>query len=117
MESGQSASSHEADYAVVAGAGTSTDPEASSEHGTPQEPDAPSSSVDDIEGVPANVRSLSDWEAITTPDATFLGVAPVERATHYGLAVPGGTYSWSCSSSESITSPVDGAIDFVCPRA
>ena len=40
VESGLSASSDEADYAAAAGAGTSADPEASSDHETPKEPDA-----------------------------------------------------------------------------
>ena len=47
VESELSASSDEADAAAVAGAGTSAEPEASSDHDTPKEPDAPSSFVDD----------------------------------------------------------------------
>ena len=70
-----SASLDEADAAAVAGAGTSADPEASSDQDAPKEPDAPSSFVADPEGVPISVRSSSDWEAVTTPDATVLGVA------------------------------------------
>ena len=46
------ASSDEADSAAVEGAGTSVDPEASSDHETPKEPDASSSLVADPEGVP-----------------------------------------------------------------
>ena len=64
----------------MAGAGTSAEPEASSDQDTPKEQDAPSSFVDDPEGVPVTVRSSSDWEAVTTPDATFLGVALGARA-------------------------------------
>ena len=75
VESELSASSDEADAAAVAGAGTSADPEASSDQDTPKEPDAPSSFVADPEGVPVSVRSSSDWEAVTTPDATILGVS------------------------------------------
>ena len=75
VESELSASSDEADAAAVAGVGTSADPEASSDQDTPKEPDAPSSFVADPEGVPVSVRSSSDWEAVTTPDATVLGVA------------------------------------------
>ena len=60
MESGLSASSDEAECAVVAGAGTSADPEASSDHETPKEPDVPSSCVSDPEGVLVSVRSSSD---------------------------------------------------------
>ena len=59
----------------MGGAGTSAEPEASSDHDTPKEPDAPSSFVADPEGVPVSVRSSSDWEAVTMPDATILGVA------------------------------------------
>ena len=55
-----SASLDEADAAVVAGAGTSADQEASSDHETPKEPDAPSSLVADPEGVPVSVRSAYD---------------------------------------------------------
>ena len=101
----------------MAGAGTSAEPEASSDQDTPKELDAPSSFVADPEGVPVSVRSSSDWEAATTPDATFLGVALLARAARNGVAVPGGTYSRSSSSSEPITSRADGATDFKRPRA
>ena len=57
MDSKLSASSDEADAATVVGAGTSAEPEASSDHDTPKEPDAPSSFVADPEGVPVSVRS------------------------------------------------------------
>ena len=75
MDSELLASSDEANAAAVAGAGTSAKLEASSDHDTPKEPDAPSSFVAGPEGVPISVRSSSDWEAVTTPDATVLGVA------------------------------------------
>ena len=75
VESELSASSDEADAAAVAGAGTSADREASSDQDAPKEPDAPSSFVADPEGVPVSVHSSLDWEAVTTPDATVLGVA------------------------------------------
>ena len=81
VESELSASSDEADAAAVAGAGTSAEPEASSDQDTPKEPDAPSSFVADPEGVPVSVRSSSDWEVVTTPDATVLGVA-LEHVQH-----------------------------------
>ena len=100
MDSKLSASSDEADAATVVGAGTSAKPEASSDHETPKEPDAPSSLVADPEGVPVSMCSSSDWEAVTTPDATFLGVALAARVAQEGLEVPGGTYSGSRSSSE-----------------
>ena len=103
MESGLSASSNEADCAAMAGAGTSADSEAFSDHETPKVPDIPSSCVADPEGVSVSVRSSSVWEAVTTPDANFLGVALVTRATHAGVEVLGETYSGSCSSSEPIT--------------
>ena len=89
VESELSASSDEADAAAVAGAGTSADPEASSDQDTPKEPDAPYSFVADPEGVPVSVRSSSDWEAVTTPDATVLGVALGARAAREGAEVPG----------------------------
>ena len=95
VDSKLSALSDEADCAAVAGVGTSADPEASSDHETPKEPDAPSSFVADPEGVPVSVRSSSDWEAVTTPDATFLGVALGARTTREGAEVPGRTYSVS----------------------
>ena len=117
VESELSASSDEADAAAVAGAGTSAEPEASSDQDTPKEPDAPSSFVADPEGVPVSVRSSSDWEAVTTPDATVLGVALGARAARGGVEVPGGTYSGSRSSSEPMTMRADGAIDFDHPRA
>ena len=60
VESELSATSDEADAAAVAGAGTSTEPEASSDHYTPKEPDAPSSFVADPEGVTVSVCSSSD---------------------------------------------------------
>ena len=89
LESELSASSDEADAAAVAGEGTSTKPEASSDQDTPKESDAPSSFVADPEGVPVSVRSSSDWEAVTTPDATVLGVALGARAARKGVEVPG----------------------------
>ena len=117
VESELSASSDEADAAAVAGAGTSADPEASSDQNAPKEPDAPSSIVANPEGVPVSVRSSSDWEAVTTPDATFLGVALGARVAREGEEVPGGMYSGSRSSSESMTMLADGATDLDCPRA
>ena len=117
MDSELLASSDEADAAAVASAGTSTEPEASPDHYTPNEPDAPSSFVADPEGVPVSVRSSSDWEAVTTPNATFLGVALGARAAREGVEVPGGTYSGSRSSSEPMTMRADGATDFDHPRA
>ena len=77
----------------MAGEGTSADPEASSDHKTPKEPDAPSSCVANPEGVLVNVRSSSDWEAVTMLDATFMGVSLITRAACDGVAVPGGMYS------------------------
>ena len=92
VESELSASSDEADAAAVAGAGTSADPEASSDQDTPKEPDAPSSFVADPEAVPVSVRSSSDWEAVTTPDATVLGVALGARVAREGEEVPRSMY-------------------------
>ena len=117
MDSELSASSDEADAAVVAGAGTSADPESSSDHKTPKEPDAPSSLVADLEGMRVSVRSSSNLEAVITPDATFLGVALGARAAREGVEVPGGTYSGSHSSSKPMTMRADGATDFDRPRA
>ena len=71
----------------------------------------------DPEGVPVSVRSSSDYEAVTKLDTTFLGVALGERATREGVEVPGGTYSGSRSSSESIVMRVDRATDFDRSRA
>ena len=101
----------------MAGAGTSAEPEASSDHDTPKEPHAPSSFVADPEGVPVSVRSSSDWEAVTTPDATVLGVALGARVAREGAEVPGGTYSRSRSSSEPMIKRADGATYFDHPRA
>ena len=110
------ASSVEADAAAVEGAGTSVEPEASSDHETPTEPDGLSSLVADPESVPVSVRSSSDWEAVTSPDATFLGVALAACATRDGVEVPGGTYSGSRSSSEPMTRRADGATELDRPR-
>ena len=106
------ASSDEADAAGVVGAGTSVEPEASSDHDTPKETDAPFSFVANPEGVSVSVRSLSDSEAVTTPDATFLGVALGARAAQEGVEVPGGTYSGSRSSSEPMIKRAVGSILF-----
>ena len=95
VESELSASSDEADVAAVGGAGTSAEPEESSDHDTPKEPDAPSSFVADQEGVPVSVHSSSDWEVVTTRDATVLGVALGARVARQGAEVPGGMYSGS----------------------
>ena len=89
VESRLPASSDEANCAAVAGAETSMDPEASSDHETPKELDAPSSCVADLEGVPVSMRFSSDWEAVTTSNANFLGVALIARATCAGVVVPG----------------------------
>ena len=102
---------------MVAGVGTSADLEASSDHETPKEPDAPSSLEGDPEGVLISVRSSSDWEAVTTPDTTFLGVALAAHAARDGVERPGGTYSGSHSSSEPMTRRADGAKDFDRARA
>ena len=75
----------------MAGGRTLADPEASSNHETPKKPDAPSSCLADLEGVPVSVRSSSDKEAVTTLNTTFLGIALVARATHDCVALPGGT--------------------------
>ena len=120
MELGLSASSDEADYAAVAGAETSVDLEASSDHETPKEPDAPSYCVADPKDVSVRVRASSDWEAVTTPDATFLGVALAARAAREareGVEVPDGTYSGSRSSSKPMTRRADGVTDFDRPLA
>ena len=42
------------------------------------------------EGVPVSVRSSSDLEEVTTPDATFVGVALVAREARERVEVPGG---------------------------
>ncbi|WP_353806158.1 hypothetical protein [Acinetobacter baumannii] len=63
------------------------------------------------------MRSSSDWEAVTTPDATVLGVALGAREAREGAEVPGGTYSGSRSSSEPMTMRADGATDLDRPRA
>ena len=97
VESELSASSDEADAAAVAGVGTSAKLEASSDHETPKEPDAPSSFAGDPEVVPVSVRSSSDGEAVTTLDATFLGVNMGARAAREGVEVLGGTYPGSRS--------------------
>ena len=95
MDSKLSALSDEEDSVGVAGAGTTTDTEGFSNHETPKELQAPSSLVADPEGVSVSVRSSSDWEAVATPDATFLGVALAARAARDEVEVPGGTYSGS----------------------
>ena len=101
----------------MAGVGTLAEAEASLDHDTPKELGAPSSFGADLEGVPVSVRSSLDWEAVTTPDATFLGVALGARAAWEGVEVPGGTYSGSRSSSEPMIMRADGATDFDRPRA
>ena len=75
----------------MADAGTSAEPEASSDHDTPKEPDDPSSFVDDPEGVQVSVRSSSDWEEVTTPNATFLGVDLGALVAWEGVEVSGVT--------------------------
>ena len=117
MDSELSASSNEVDAAAVAGAETSKEPEASSDQDTSKEPDNISSFVADPEGVPVSVRSSSNWEAVTTLDATFFGVAQGARAAREGVEVPGRTYSGSRSSSKPMTRWADVATDFDHPRA
>ena len=69
-----SASFYEAHCDDLAGVGTSRDQEDSFYNDTPKEPAAPSSYVADPEGVLDSVRSSSDWEAVTTPDTTLMGM-------------------------------------------
>ena len=71
----------------------------------------------DPEGVPVSVRSSSDWEEVTTLDATVLGVDLGARSEREGAEVPGGTYSGSRSSSEPMIKRADGATDFDHLRA
>ena len=117
MESRLSISSDKADYAAVVGAGIYADLVACSDHETPKEPDAPSSCIAYPEGLPVSMHSSSDWEAVTTPDATFLGVALGACAAREGVEVPGGPNSGSRSSSEPMTMRAYGATDFDRPRA
>ena len=117
MDSELSASSDEADTTAVEVMGPSSESEASSDHETPKEPDALSLLVAYPEGVPVGVRSSSDWEAVTTPNATFLGVSLEERAARDGVEVPGGMYSGTRLSSEPMTRRADGLTDFDRPRA
>ena len=118
VDSELSTSLDEADSAAVAvaGAETSADLEAFFNHETPKEPDASSSLVVDPEGVPVSVLSSSDWEVVTTPDATFLGAALAARAARDGVEVPGGTYLRSHSLSKPMTRRADGATNFDRPR-
>ena len=76
----------------MAGAEISADPHASIDHESHKEPDAPSSSGANPKGVPVILRSSLDWETVSTPDATFLGVALVAHASPTGVLVLGGTY-------------------------
>ena len=62
---------------------------------TSSEPEASLECVADPEGVLVIMCSSSDWEAVTTPGATLVGVALVKRATRVGVRVPCGTYSGS----------------------
>ena len=101
----------------MAGAGTSAELVASFDHDTPKELGAPSSFGADLEGVPISVRSSLDLDAVTMPDATFLGVALGARAAREWVEVPRGTYSGARSSSEPMTMRVDGATDLDRPRA
>lgn len=66
-----------------------SEPESSSEPEAQSEPEA------DPYDVPISMRSSSDWEAVNTPDATFLGVHQLVLAARIGVRVPSGTYSWS----------------------
>ena len=68
-------------------------------------------------GETISVRSSSDWEAVTTPDATVLGVALGARVAREGAEVPGGMYSGSRSSSDLMIKRADGATDLDRPRA
>ena len=116
MEVELSASLYEAEYVAVAGVGTSANPEAFSDQETPTKPDSPSSGVADPEGVPVTVSSSSEWEAVTKPNAMFWIVALAAREARDGVAVPGGTYSGSCSLLEPMTKRADRVTYFERPR-
>ena len=81
------------------------------------EPYPPSELEAGPDSVSVSVRCSSDWEAATTPDATFLGVALTARVAQDGVEVPGGTYSGSCLSSQPMTRWADRAKDFDRLRA
>ena len=97
----------------MAGAGTLANKEVAYDHEIHKEPNAPSSLAHD----PVSLRSSSYWEAMTTLDITFLGMALAAREARDGVEVPGGTYSGSRSSSEPMTRRANGAIDFNRPCA
>ena len=73
VESGLSASLGETECAAVVGEETTTYPEASSDHETPKEPDAPSSCVPDPKGVSVSVLSSLNMEEVTMLEANFFG--------------------------------------------
>ena len=94
MESALSGSSDEADWDVVARAEASSYPETSSKPDTSLELEASLEYIEDPEGMLVSMHFSSNWEAATTPSATFMGVALV---MHTGVTVPRGTYSGSRS--------------------
>lgn len=63
-----------------------SEPDAISEQNASSEPKA------DKDGVSVSIHSSSDLEAMTTPEATFLGVPRVTLAVGVGVRVPGGMY-------------------------
>lgn len=84
--------------------------EASTDLETRSEPD------DELDNVSVSVRSTSDWEAMTTPNSTFLSVPLMVLEADVVVWVPGGTYLGSRSSShEQITIWCKGFIDLDRP--
>ena len=65
---------------------------ADSEHEASLEPNALKEPEEDPNGVPISMRFSSDWEAVTTPGATFLGVPRVILEGVVGVWVTRGTY-------------------------
>ena len=95
---------------------TSSELDTSSKSEEFSKPDALSDYVEDPEGVPVSMRSFSNWEAVTMPDTTLVGVPVVERVAGVMVRVPGGTYSRSFSSSYPMISRFNGTTDLERPR-
>ena len=66
------------------------------------------------EGVPISMRFSSDWEAVTTPGTTFMGVALMVHLAHARAIVTRGTHSRSRSSSKRINHRADRKME--CER-
>lgn len=93
MECALYASSDELEWTGAAGIVEPCEADPSSNSKASLEIDAPFKPEAGPDDVSVSVRFSFDWEAVATPEATFIGVPQVVLGAHFGVRVRCGTYS------------------------